>query len=71
VKRRCRTACVNDGEQLVRVEDASMATPEKDLKPEFRLSGVVLDDTSLENASIDWDVPMVSYLLESGVVYSQ
>jgi len=48
-----------------------MATPEKDLKPEFRLSGVVLDDTSLENASIDWDVPMVSYLLESGVVYSQ
>jgi hypothetical protein len=68
VARLCRSRCATDGELLtlsVNVEDASSSEcvidaervddalpPEMELKLEFRLSGIVLDETSLENASL-------------------
>ena len=62
--RRCRSVCVTDCEQVVRVEDVSSDVvldaervedelpPEMELKLEFHLSGLVLDETSLENVSL-------------------
>ena len=74
--RHCRDACVPDGEQLVRVEDApsdvaidaervdDKLPPEMELKLEVRLSGVVLDENSLKNVSLLAYVRMIVNQIE-------
>lgn len=76
--RLCRSACVTDGEQHqhVRVDDAPCDVAvdaervddelplEMNLKIELRLSGVVLDETSLENASVLTYVRMIVNQIE-------
>ena len=76
VARLCRSECATDGEQFQRVEEATSDVAidepcvddglplEMNLKPEFRLSGVVLDETSLENTSVFAYVRMIVNQIE-------
>ena len=76
VARLCRSGCATDGEQFLRVEEATSDVVidaervddelplQMNLKPEFRLSGVVLDETSLENTSVLAYVRMIVNQIE-------
>ena len=76
VTRCCRRTCVTDGEQFVHVNHAPCVVAidaervddglplEMNLKPEFRLSGVVLDETSLGNTSVLAYVRMIVNQIE-------